>query len=165
MDYSFQSIGPDQIPKDLLLLADPSWQHILSYLHDSRAIAVLLDGNVIGAALIFQEDQRAEILNLAISPAYQNQGLGQQLLSKVLDLSKTMGVSEVRIATGNSSIAQLYLYQKMGFQLMAVDFDYFIREYADPIIENGIRCRHKMILSANVIANPIHEGRNSGGRL
>ena len=40
----------------------------------------------------------------------------------------------------------MMLYQQEGFDLVAVDRDYFVRNYAEPIWENGIRCRHRLIL-------------------
>ena len=40
----------------------------------------------------------------------------------------------------------MMLYQQEGFDLEAVDCDYFVRNYAEPIWENGIRCRHQLIL-------------------
>ncbi|RIO99278.1 GNAT family N-acetyltransferase, partial [Staphylococcus gallinarum] len=44
-------------------------------------------------------------------------------------------------ATGNSSIGQLAFYQKAGFRIVAVEMNYFVNNYEDPIYENGILCR------------------------
>lgn len=52
-----------------------------------------------------------------------------------------MGFETVEIGTGNSSIDQLAFYQKCGFRIAAIDPDFFIRHYPEPIFENGIQCR------------------------
>lgn len=38
------------------------------------------------------------------------------------------------------------LYQQEGFDLKVLDRDYFVRNYPEPIWENGIQCRHRLIL-------------------
>jgi hypothetical protein len=46
----------------------------------------------------------------------------------------------IDICTGNAAIGQLALYQKCGFRIIGVDADHFVREYEEPIEENGIPC-------------------------
>ena len=55
-------------------------------------------------------------------------------------------VELLRICTGTSAVGPMMLYQQEGFDLVAVDRDYFVRNYAEPIWENGIQCRHRLIL-------------------
>lgn len=54
-------------------------------------------------------------------------------------------VELLRICTGTSAAGPMMLYQQEGFDLVAVDRDYFVRNYAEPIWENGIQCRHQLI--------------------
>jgi hypothetical protein len=35
----------------------------------------------------------------------------------------------------------MLLYQKCGFRIVGVDFDFFRRTHPEPIYENGIECR------------------------
>ena len=46
----------------------------------------------------------------------------------------------VEIGTGNSSLDQLALYQKLGFRITGIVAGFFY-DYPKPIVENGIACR------------------------
>jgi hypothetical protein len=56
------------------------------------------------------------------------------------------------VATGNSSLNQLAFYQKMVFRLAAIDRDYFLRTYPEPIVENSIQCRDRVWLELDLTA-------------
>lgn len=50
------------------------------------------------------------------------------------------GAHALMIGTGNSSLAQLRLYQRLGFRIVSIVPDFFAN-YPEPIYENGILCR------------------------
>jgi ribosomal protein S18 acetylase RimI-like enzyme len=56
----------------------------------------------------------------------------------------------LEVGTGNSSIGQLALYQKCGFRITGIDYNYFIRHYDEPIFENGIPCRDMIRLAIDL---------------
>lgn len=136
------NLEPLDYPWDLLLLADPSRQLIQHYIKDALVLgwkdADLLMGVVVVAPIA---SNSWEIKNLAVSPASQGKGLGTALLLAAIDTCRTRGAREIWIGTGNSSIGQLRLYQKIGFRMREIDFDFFVRNYDEEIVENGIRCR------------------------
>lgn len=143
----FRTIDPAHISRNLLLQADPSWQQISRYLETSTAIACLEDPEILGIVLIHhQPGLIPEIVNLSVLKAYQRQGIGKQLLKQAIRFSRDQQFKEVLIKTGNSSIGQLALYQKAGFQMAQLELDYFVKNYPEPIWENGIQCRHRVIL-------------------
>lgn len=47
-------------------------------------------------------------------------------------------------------MAQLYLYQKCGFRMTSIDRDFFVRHYAEPIIENGLVLKDMVRLSQDI---------------
>ena len=53
---------------------------------------------------------------------------------------KARGARAVEIGTGNSSLDQLALYQKLGFRTTGIVAG-FLDDYPEPIVENGIACR------------------------
>ena len=143
----FRTIDPAHISRNLLLQADPSWQQVSRYLETATAIACLEDPEILGIVLIHhQPGLIPEIVNLSVPKAYQGQGIGKRLLKQAILFSRDNHFRELQIKTANSSIGQLALYQKMGFQMNELDLDYFVREYDEPIWENGIQCRHRVIL-------------------
>ena len=56
------------------------------------------------------------------------------------------GFVTVRVGTGNSSLSQLAFYQKRGFEIVAIDRNFFLTHYSEPIWENGIQCKHLLLL-------------------
>ena len=95
------------------------------------------------------ENAQYEIKNIAVSPAYQGQGLGKRMLMHLTQHVKEAGGEEIFLGTGNSSLSQLAFYQKMGFRITGVVPNYF-RDYEPPIYENGIQCMDMVVLSYRI---------------
>ena len=138
----------EEPPYELLLSADPSRESVNRSLESGHVYVMELDGGIAGVYILTDtEGQEAEILNLAVKTGFQRQGIGRTLLLSALDQAKSRGCSVIHIATGNSSLGPLQLYQRLGFRITAVDPDYFTRNYSEPIVENSIVCRDRLILS------------------
>jgi ribosomal protein S18 acetylase RimI-like enzyme len=133
---------------DLLLLADPSIDKIKEYLIDSNIYSASIKDETIGIIVIKEIDKfKKEILNVAVREEHQNKGIGKKLINFVLNLEKSNGTKVIEIGTGNSSINQLILYQKIGFRISSIDRDFFSRNYQEVIVENGIICQDMIRLS------------------
>lgn len=146
MVYSIALAQPgDPLPVDLLLLADENQPLIDAYLPRSQVYLLAIDTQTRGVCVLQRQDESAEIMNIAIDPAYQNRGLGKALLLHTTDVARQQRVHRLLIKTGNSGIGQIALYQRIGFNLIGVNYDYFLRAYPQPIWENSIRCRHQLI--------------------
>ncbi len=129
---------------DLMLLADPSVDVIERYL--SRSIVYVAErapDDIIGVcAVLPTRPCTMEIVNVAVSEAWQQRGIGERMLRAVMeDVCRAHRVSRLEIATGNSSFSQLRLYQKLGFRMSHIEHDFFVRNYVDEIFENGLQCR------------------------
>lgn len=129
-------------PWELLALADPSRVIVEGYVKSGIVYVGEEAGEIVGA-YVLKETQKviAEIMNIAVHERFQNRGLGKQLLSHAIEETSRRGYARLEIGTGNSSIHQLKLYQQCGFRIVGIDFDYFIRNYDEPIYENGLVCR------------------------
>jgi aminoglycoside 6'-N-acetyltransferase I len=139
------------IPYDLLLLADPSLEQIHSYLPFGKCYSAYVEGELIGAVVLLPIDEsKVEIKNIAIAPFYQGKGYGKQLLQKVMDLAKVESYKTIRIGTANSSIGQLALYQKVGFEMQKMLFNFFLDNYEEAIYENGIQAKHMILLEKSL---------------
>lgn len=129
-------------PIDLLLLADPSEKLVKSYLNKGICYTAEMDGNTVGAALIMEiKPDTIEVMNLSVKEEFQNKGIGKQLLLHVIKEIKKSGIKTIEIGTGNPGVIQMLLYQKCGFRIVEIDFDFFRRNYPERIYENGIECR------------------------
>lgn len=137
----------ETIPYDLLLLADPSKRMIESYIHDSDIFTAVYKDKMIGVYVLYQTNPvTMEIKNIAIHNDFQNQGIGKFLLKYAIEKVRRRGFKYVLIGTGNSSIGQLYLYQRLGFEMLEVKPNYFKENYDQVIVENDIECKHQVVL-------------------
>ncbi|MFR9164982.1 MAG: GNAT family N-acetyltransferase [Dysgonomonas sp.] len=133
----------DEIPYDLLYLADPSKEAVGDYLERGFCYVAEIGNIVIGVyVLLPTRPFTAELVNLAVDEDYQNKGLGKMLVNHAIDTAKNLNYKVLEVGTGNAGIGQLALYQKCGFTIVSVDFDFFKRHYSEPIFENGIECEH-----------------------
>ncbi|OPJ59396.1 GNAT family N-acetyltransferase [Clostridium oryzae] len=131
----------EEIPYDLLLLADPSIEIINSYIHRGICYAAYADNEIVGIyVMIRTRPLTLELVNIAVKEEYQRNGIGKRLILSAIEMAKKDDSKVLEIGTGNSSIYQLMLYQKCGFRIVGVDKDFFKRHYKDKIIENGIEC-------------------------
>lgn len=164
----------------LLLLADPDETLIYQYLSSSIVLVAKNESKdeekdgYIGAIVLQRceeisdinadnsdasnavkhdpNDETIEIMNLAVSPKFQQQGIGKKLLLNAINYAREWGFSGLKIATGNSSMHQLRLYQSMGFEIERVIVDYFVDHYPAPIYEAGIQCRDRIELRRSLNA-------------
>lgn len=140
-----QEIFPEDWP--LLLQADPSREVIESYLFKSVLLEVRHEETLLGLLVLRAvSDTKAEIKSLSVSHAYQNQGIGSQLLRKTLGHMKDFGYQSIEVSTGTTSFGPLYLYQKNGFRVQAVEQDYFTNNYTEELIENGLVLKDRLVL-------------------
>jgi ribosomal protein S18 acetylase RimI-like enzyme len=135
----------EPIPYELLLQADPSQKRIESYIKNSRCrIAQLFDDTIGICVLLTKNDSQndsAEIMNISIVEKFQGQGYGKALVLDAVEIARFNKIQTLHVGTGNSSIAQLGFYQRCGFRITGIDFDFFTKNYPEEIIENGIVCR------------------------
>ena len=143
MDSMIREIDDTRaIPLELLHLADPSDEMLDSYLDRSVGFVCLHDSKIIGALLMIPtRPYTMEIMNISVYEKYQNQGIGRQLIKKAVRKARDMGMRKMEIGTGNPGVVQMLLYQKCGFRIVGIEFDYFRNNYEERIIENGIECR------------------------
>ncbi|MEQ8714792.1 MAG: GNAT family N-acetyltransferase [Cyclobacteriaceae bacterium] len=138
---------PESIPVRLLLLADPSEKQIANYIKQSKIFIAEQDKVIIGVcALSETSSQVYEVHNIAVAELYQGKGIGTQLLNQAIAFANDRLAATLIICTADTSLGQLHLYKKMGFKIDAVEKDYFIRHYPEPIYENGSQCRDRVIL-------------------
>lgn len=143
MNIHISTLTPDRAaPMELLLLADPSEELVNSYLAQGTCFIAECDGHTVGVALMMEtKPGTIEIMNIAVRPELHNQGIGKKLLLHVIDEIKKGDTKTIEIGTGNPGVVQMLLYQKCGFRIVGVDFDFFRRTHPEPIYENGIECR------------------------
>lgn len=150
-NFEIKRQKPANMPMALLLQADPSVEQIQKYLPESHCFTANLSDKVVAVLVLLPENRETlEIKNIAVTPEWQRKGIGTQLLKFTEDFATENGYRQLIIGTGNSSINQLELYQKAGFGIFETRHDYFIKNYPEPIIENGMQCKHMILLKKEI---------------
>lgn len=123
----------------LLLEADPSEEIIRGYINRAYKFVAQLNDIPVGILLLLDtHPNTVEIVNIAVSKDFRNQGIGSTLLGFSTEWAKGKKYKVIEIGTGSTSFEQLYLYQKFGFRPFSIDHDFFVKNYNQPIIENNL---------------------------
>ena len=138
----------EEIPWPLLLLADPSKEMVDDYLRNAEIFIAIHDTNILGAYTLYPiTTDLLEIKNIAVDEKYQRMGLGKLLLDHASATAKSKSYKQICIGTANAGIWQIYLYQRQGFDITGLKKNFFIDNYPEPIYENGIQCKHMIVLT------------------
>ncbi len=139
MTLSIQEIPVTNAPIDLLLLADPSEDKIRSYLSGSKCFIASIGTLVVGACVVQPRGSDThELMSIAVLPDHQKSGYGTALLQWVIDFFRNSGARQLEVGTGTFGY-QLAFYQRQGFRVTSIDRDFFIKNYPEPIFEDGIQ--------------------------
>lgn len=141
-----------QLPLDLLWEADPSQKALESYLSQSQLFGLFAGEKTIGiCAFLPLDNTLAEVKNISIRKGYQGQGLGKRLLSHVIKEAQSQGFEKLRICTATSGLVQQHLYQKSGFRPVAINLNYFVEHYPEPMFEDGLQVRDQVVMEKNLL--------------
>lgn len=148
-------ITPTKIPTEkhwqLYLRADPSERLIQKYLQTGFAFEIDDNREPIGVIILTpQSENELEIKNIAVAEGHENQGIATQLLKYARHFAKFHGYETLTIGTGSTSFKQLYLYQKLGFRITEVKKDFFVKNYSEPIYENGLHLQDMILLRQKI---------------
>ena len=142
----------EEIPYNLLLLADETIEAINRYINDSEIFIFEKDNETI-AIYVLQKisNDTIEIKNIAVDTKHQGQGIGTLLLRDAISRAKAKGFKTIVIGTGDIAIKQLYLYQKEGFEIFDIKKSFYLDNYPNPIYENGVQLKDMVMLKIDLI--------------
>lgn len=89
------------------------------------AWVLMLDEYIIGYSLMMMVLDEAHLLNLSIAKDYQKQGLGRYLLEYMVNTAKNNQMANMFLEVRLSNISAIALYEKMGFNEMAIRRGYY----------------------------------------
>lgn len=80
---------------------------------------------VIGYAILMVALDEAHLLNIAIASEWHNQGIGRDFLGCMVEVARGAGAQIVYLEVRPSNLPARHLYQRMGFQQIAIRPDYY----------------------------------------
>ena len=142
----------EEIPYNLLLLADETIEAINRYINDSEIFIFEKDNETI-AIYVLQKISydTIEIKNIAVDTKHQGQGIGKLLLRDAISRAKAKRFKTIVIGTGDAAPKQLYLYQKEGFEIFDIKKRFFLDNYPNPIYENGAQLKDMVMLKKELM--------------
>lgn len=145
MKLQFEQIHSD-FPYELLLLADETKEAIDRYLFQSAVFLVKWNAEKVGVVCLYEiNSQTVELKNIAVAETHQNQGLGGKILTYIKEISK-LKYQKIIVGTGDSSFLQIRFYERNGFKKFGIRENFFLENYPEPIIENGVQLKDMVLL-------------------
>lgn len=83
--------------------------------YKQTVLKATIDGKIIGSVRGYVRDGTCYIGRLIVHPDCQNQGFGTQLMRAIED--HFAGANRYELFTGEKSERNIYLYQKLGYQI------------------------------------------------
>ena len=153
-DYSINKLqSKNDIPFDLLLLADETIEAIKKYIYHSDVYVVTQNEHVdpIGVFALYKINSiEIEIKNIAIAEAHRGRGIGSYLVNEIKRIAKKENFNSIVVGTPDSALRQINFYEKNGFTKYRVRKDFFIENYSEPIFEDGIMLKDMIVLKTSV---------------
>ena len=148
MTIAIREARPDEVESliPLLLLAEesePGLRWGLANLVDA-VYRVDEGGDLVGAATMQWRGEPCELMELAVAPERQGQGIGRRIVAWLVEEARRRGKQAILVGTANASIDNIAFYQRCGFRMDHVRKDYFWY-YREPVYENGIRIRDMLV--------------------
>ncbi|MGE5107107.1 MAG: GNAT family N-acetyltransferase, partial [Sphingobacteriales bacterium] len=97
-------------------------------------------------ALYKINDTDIEIKNIAVSENLQSKGIGSFLIGEIKRIATKGNYKNIIVGTADSGYRQINFYERNGFSKYDIKKNFFIENYSEPIIENGIMLRDMVML-------------------
>jgi ribosomal-protein-alanine N-acetyltransferase len=80
---------------------------------------------IVGYAILMVALDEAHLLNIAVAPEWQNQGIGRAFLLHMIQVARDAGGQIVYLEVRPSNLAARHLYRALGFQQIAIRPEYY----------------------------------------
>jgi ribosomal-protein-alanine N-acetyltransferase len=125
------------LPIETAVFSDP-WprQFFLEELRVPQSIACVARhrDKLAGYLLAWQLEGETHLGNLAVVPEYQRRGVGQALLSWLIERARTDGPGRITLEVRSSNFAAQELYRRFGFQAVALRRGYYQDSGEDALV-------------------------------
>ena len=96
------------------------------------------ENTVVGYIVFNILHEEAHILNIAVPPACQRQGIGKYLLASALEMMQADNGHEVFLEVAVSNLPAQYLYRQFGFRICGIRKNYYGRYKDAYVFRKGV---------------------------
>lgn len=93
-----------------------------------------LSGMVVGFAGIMLIADEAELLNIAVTPSFRGQGIGQMLLDKMITEAARKAIRRLLLEVRKGNVSAIQFYNKNHFQKLGERKNYYSHPKEDAVI-------------------------------
>ena len=137
----FEELAESHIPAILAIeqeansspWSEQSFKNELDNPHKAFLVAIA-SGMVIGYGGIWLIVDEAHVTNIAISPDYRRQGIGQRLMVQLLDRAKEAGMTCSTLEVRASNAAAITMYEQLGYRETARRKRYYPDNQEDAVV-------------------------------
>ena len=79
------------------------------------------------------------------------------LIEKIKEIARRQNYWEIIVGTADNGFRQIKFYEKNGFIKYDVRKNFFLENYAEPIIEDGVRLKDMIMLKTNIFGRKQHQ--------
>lgn len=114
-----------------------SYNSIVHELTENKAARYLVaeaDGHVIGYAGVWIVLDEGHITNVAVREEFRGQGIGQELMSRLMQYASNLGAAFCMLEVRRSNERAQHVYYKLGFVDLGVRKRYYEDNHEDALI-------------------------------
>jgi len=100
----------------------------------SHFLIARCEEHVVGYMGFWLIQEEAHITNLAVHPAFRRRKIGEQLLRAAMHMACSLGAERATLEVRASNEPAKQLYEKFGFQLVAVRRHYYLDNNEDALV-------------------------------
>ena len=153
-DYHLHKLTKeDAVPFDLLLIADETEAAIKKYINESDIYLLYSNENkkpIAVFALYKIDGNTIELKNIGVIPLFRQKGIGSYLIEKIDEIARASNYTKIIVGTPDMAVNEIAFYEKNGFSKYAVKKDFFLQNYDEPVIEDGVMLRDMQMLKKPV---------------
>lgn len=148
LTFSNVTAGERAAYRELLLLADEDPKMLARYQDQGVMLVARKEAVAVGSLLAVGRGSTLEIMNLAVLPDYQRQGIASALVTQLI---QQVGASyqTLLVGTGDADLGNLHFYLRNGFRIDHVRKDFF-KQYAQLIEVGGVVLQDMVMLTRSL---------------
>lgn len=102
-----------------------SSNYILNLSPVSKCFVYEEDEEIVGFVLIDLFDDRAEVIDIAVSLLYRNKKIGDKLLKHIIEICKNKGCENITLEVKVNNQPAIKLYKNNGFKILSIRKKYY----------------------------------------
>ena len=145
--------GPRAELRSLFELAEDSAPELDAYIDAGRVLVALDGGDIVGHLQVTDAaPSEAEVKNMAVVPTHQGRGIGRELMTAAIALSRDEGRATLVVATAAADVGNLRFYQRLGFRMRSIERDAFTPAtgYEPGLMADAIELRDRVWLDLSL---------------